>query len=188
MVKLGHASSFQKRKIRELKKRPFARLAALPESQALKVPRKLRGLDIFVRRRPVRNGALEVTVCVELGPMSSTDGFEITPRGRITPLNDTPAYPKPRKPPVHARDFKPEVLHYLHLEYGESPRDPRALKSSELRYEGKHLGEGVLTHFWSYPTSSGRRYATVALRGAGSTIDMSDHGPPRPPRRRANGR
>ena len=83
MARLGGAWSFQQRKIRELKKRPFARLAALPGSKKLEGPKRLRGLNILVCRAAAPAGAVAITVHVELGGMASTQGFEMTPRGRI---------------------------------------------------------------------------------------------------------
>jgi hypothetical protein len=190
MAKLADAWSFRDRKIAALKKQPFAKLAALPESQALTVPRKLKGLDVFVRRRTGEHGGMEVTVSVERGSMASTDGFEILPSGRIIPLNDDIAGEKPRKrrapgePARLPRDIKSRVLQYLRLEYGESPRDPGALRLSDLSYEGEHLHQGVPTRFWSYPSSAGKTYVTVALSPKEYRIAMSDRGPPKPPGRR----
>jgi len=191
VAKLGDARGFAQRKIEELKKQPFDRLSALPESQALKVPRKLKGLDLFVRRTSGEHGGVAVTVRVERAGMAWTDGFEKLPSGRIISLHDDIIDEKLRKrssekrPARLPRDIKSQVLRYLRLEYGESPRDPDALKLSDLTYEGEHLDNGVPTHFWSYPTSSGKAYAIVALSGREYRIATSDHGPPEPSTRRA---
>jgi hypothetical protein len=70
-----------------------------------------------------------------------------------------------------------EILEYLHLEYGESEDDPDALKLSDLKYEGEHLVDKVVTHFWSYPSGPGRRWVTVEMRGKGYDIGTSPRGP-----------
>jgi hypothetical protein len=81
-------------------------------------------------------------------------------------------------------DIASDVLRYLLLEYGESADDPDALKLSDLKYEGEHLHEGVPTHFWSYPSSRGKAYATVEMSASGSyIIDMIPYGPGERPRR-----
>src|SRR5918992_1282086 len=94
MVKLGAGWAFQQRKLAALKKQSFAKLAALPDSTALQAPASLKGLDIFVRRRWAAGGGLEITVRVEHGSMASTDGFQMLPSGKITPLHDD--VPEPR--------------------------------------------------------------------------------------------
>ena len=195
MVKLGDAWGFQQRKLAALKKQSFAKLSALSESTALKVPARLKGLDIFVRRKPAAGGGLKITVSVEAGGMASTDGFEMLPSGKIIRLHDD--VPEPRRR-AKARQtgrgrgrrglpprIKSEVLRYLHLEYGESPRSQNALTLSELSYEGERLHEGMPTHFWSYPTSSGKAYATVVLSTKGYAIGMTDQRPSGQPSRRS---
>jgi len=77
-----------------------------------------------------------------------------------------------------------EVLEYLLLEYGESREDPTALKLSDLSYEGEHLVRGKPTHFWSYPTSSGRSWATVELSEDGYEIGTTKRVPGEPPPRK----
>jgi hypothetical protein len=177
MAKLGNAWGFQQRKVAALKKRPFDKLAALPESQALTVPARLKGLDIFIRRKALKHGGIEITVRVENGPAASTDGFQMLASGKVIPLHDHPVDEKPRS-------LKGQVLQYLHLEFGESPRDPDALKLSDLSYEGEYVVEGVRKRFWSFPGARGRRYATVAFRGKGYSIGATNEVPPKRPRRR----
>jgi len=74
-------------------------------------------------------------------------------------------------------DIERQVLAYLHLEYGESPRQPGALKAADLHYEGEFLVDGTPTHFWSYPSSTHAMWATVAPMLGTYAIGMTGTSP-----------
>lgn len=195
MLKLSKARPYRQRKLASLKKRSFAELSALPERMMVEAPQSLKGLDVIVRREPGERGGVQITVSVGYAGMASTDGFEILPSGKVLALPGyVPEPPRRAKTRPTAgrqkrrglpRGIKSEVLQYLHLEYGESPRDPDALELSDLSYEGEYQHEGVPTHFWSYPTSSGKSYATVVLSGKSYAIGMTDRRPRGRPRPRS---
>jgi hypothetical protein len=75
------------------------------------------------------------------------------------------------------RNIKRQVLEYLRLEYGESDDDPDALKASDLTYEGKRVVDGIVTHFWAFPSGAGKRWAIVEQFGKSYSIGTSARGP-----------
>lgn len=186
--------AFQRRKVAALKKRPFAELAALPQKMALRTPPSFKGLSAFVRREPGERGGVEITVSIGYAGMEFGEGFEMLPSGKVLALGGTMPEPHRRAKTPRAgrgrdrhglpRGIKSQVLRYLHLEYGESPRNRDALKLSDLSYEGAYERDGVPTHFWSYPTSSGKAYATVVVSGNSYAIGTTDDRPGEQPRRR----
>jgi len=60
-------------------------------------------------------------------------------------------------------DIEKQILDYLHLEYGEDPGDPEALKLTDLDYVGEKLVEGAVQHCWSYPSLKDDMWATVQV-------------------------
>lgn len=70
-----------------------------------------------------------------------------------------------------------EIIDYLHVEFGESAEDPDALKVSDLKYEGRHVIDGVPTHFWSYPAGADKHWATVQELDDSYCLGTSTNGP-----------
>jgi hypothetical protein len=78
------------------------------------------------------------------------------------------------------RHINRQVLEYLRLEYGESDDDPDALKLSDLTCEGKCVAGGIVgivTHFWAFPSSAGKRWAIVEQFGKTYSIGTSARTP-----------
>ena len=70
-----------------------------------------------------------------------------------------------------------EVLGYLHLEYGEDPSDPNALKIDDIEDQGEFDVAGTPTHFFGYPTSSGQEWVTVEAFDGSYVLGISLTGP-----------
>lgn len=74
--------------------------------------------------------------------------------------------------------YKDWLADYLRLEYGENENDPDAIKASDLKYIGEYIVNGVLTKYWSYPTSVGSMWVTVECLENGECAGMTDEPPP----------
>ncbi len=72
----------------------------------------------------------------------------------------------------------PEILSYLHLEYGEDADDPDALKLADFSYLGLYMVEDVPTHYWQYPGSRAPHYATCGLYSNTTAHSMTEDAPP----------
>ncbi len=69
-------------------------------------------------------------------------------------------------PPGIAQD----VLEYIHLEFGESPEDPDALKLSELIYDGAFPSGDFVIHYWHFPYNGAFAWVSAEDRGDGYYI------------------
>lgn len=82
----------------------------------------------------------------------------------------------PVEPPP---EYLPEIVEYLHLEYGESAEDPDALKASDLTHVGLFSIDGLPTYYWSYPGSKGSvHYATCEVYANSYCLGMTSDAPP----------
>ena len=68
---------------------------------------------------------------------------------------------------------------YLRLEYGEDKNDPKSIKSSDLKYIGEFIINGVITEYWSYPTSGEPMWATIEIIDDKDYASMTSVPPPR---------
>ncbi len=67
---------------------------------------------------------------------------------------------------------------YLRLEYGEDVNDPDSVKASDLKYIGEFVIDGIVTEYWSYPTSGEPMWAIIQIIDDRDCASMTNIPPP----------
>jgi len=189
MTRLSAAREFQQEQIALLMKESFEQLSHRQARKQLLLPSELRGLKLYLHRRPGERGGVEIVVEIQRRSLlifmhRSTDGFEMLPDGKIFP-HRVKTYDRENivvvakgylegLPP----DIEHQVVEYLRLEFGEDESDFDALKVGDLQYEGNSDSSSTSKHYWRIPSKTQPCWASVQLTGEDYAISMSIHPPP----------
>jgi len=91
MSKWREAMAYKEKRLTELAKEPYDRLASRPPREQIALPDGLRGIKCFIHRRPGERGGVEIAVEIRQRVLlilltSSEGGFEVFPDGKVVPV------------------------------------------------------------------------------------------------------